>query len=60
MKNKAAPGVAGAPPPSTRGVATAVAKIKPRRHFATQYTWLPQLLVKGEGMDVSMGQRVGQ
>ena len=47
MKNKATPGVDVAHPPSTRGVTTAVAKIKPRKHFATQYTWLPQLLVKG-------------
>ena len=60
MKNKTSPGVAAAPP-STLGVATAVAKIKPRRHFATQYTWLPQLLVKGNYVNPSMdeGMSVG-
>ena len=46
MKNKANPGVAVAPTPR-RSASIAVAKIKPRRHFDTQYTWLPQLLVKG-------------
>jgi hypothetical protein len=46
MKNKNSPGGGGVGSGGRPMVDLAVAKIKPRRHFRTQYTWLPQLLVK--------------
>jgi hypothetical protein len=46
MKNKSSPGGGGVGSGGRPMVDLAVAKIKPRRHFRTQYTWLPQLLVK--------------
>jgi hypothetical protein len=46
MKNKDSPGGGGVGSGGRPMVDLAVAKIKPRRHFRTQYTWLPQLLVK--------------
>ena len=47
MKNKSGPGGGvGVGSGGRPMVGLAVAKIKPRRHFRTQYTWLPQLLVK--------------